>query len=255
MAERITSRSNPLMTHIRKLAASRAYRYEAGEYLGDGVKLLEEAVRWGAPLTAVVHTKKAALPELPDGVRIIEVPEDVMRSVSPMEAPQGVLFLARIPPMTLPESLEGERFLALEGVQDPGNIGTILRTADAFGAGGLFLLPGCADLYNPKTVRSSMGAIFRTPVWSCTLSQLRDLAERSSLPLLGTALRNDTVDVREADLRKSILLLGSEGRGLSGEALAVCGQTIRIPMEGRCESLNVAAAAAALLWEGYRADG
>ena len=97
-----------------------------------------------------------------------------------------------------------------------------------------------------------MGAVFRLPFWSCDLGQLLRLAERSGLPLLGAALREDTVDVREADLRRSVVLLGSEGRGLSEAALSACGQTVRIPMAGRCESLNVAAAAAVLLWEGYR---
>ena len=95
--ERITSRQNPLMAHIRKLASSRAYRNEAGEYLGDGVKLLEEAARWGASLTTVVFTAGTALPPLPTEVRLVEVPEGLMASISPMEAPQGVLFLARQP--------------------------------------------------------------------------------------------------------------------------------------------------------------
>ena len=252
MAERITSRANPLMVHIRKLAASRSHRYETGEYLGDGTKLLEEALRWGAALAVVVHTEEAALPPLPPEVRQVEVPPDVMRSVSPMEAPQGVLFLARIPPMTPPETLPEGRYLALEGVQDPGNVGTIMRTADAFGADGLFLLPGCADLYNHKTIRSAMGAVFRLPVWSCGLEALRTLAEGAGQPQTGTALREDTVDVRGADLRRGIILLGSEGKGLSEAALSACGRTVRIPMRERCESLNVAAAAAALLWEGFR---
>ena len=254
MAERITSRANPLMAHIRRLAASRSHRHETGEFLGDGAKLLEEAVRWGAALTAVVYTPGTALPALPEGVRLVEVPEDVMRSVSPMEAPQGALFLARIPDRTPPEALPGGRYLALEGVQDPGNVGAILRTADAFGAGGLILLPGCADLYNHKTVRSSMGALFRLPTWSCTLEQLRTLSVRTGLPLLGTALREDTIDLREADLGRSIVLLGSEGRGLSAAVLAVCDRTIRIPMDPRCESLNAASAASVLLWEAARGE-
>ena len=117
---------------------------------------------------------------------------------------------------------------------------------------GIFLLPGCADLYNPKTVRSSMGAIFRLPAWNVTLRELQGLAERSSLSLLGTALRPDTIDLRGISLQRSVILLGSEGKGLSEEAISLCGKTVRIPMEGKCESLNVAAAAAALLWEGYR---
>lgn len=252
MAERITSRSNALMTHIRKIGSSRSYRRETGEYLGDGVKLLEEAVRWGAPVTTVVYTAGTALPPLPADVRQVEVPRDLMASISPMEAPQGALFLARLPAEAPPEALTGRRYLVLEGVQDPGNVGTMLRTADAYEADGLILLEGCADRYNPKTVRASMGAIFRTPSWSCTLAELLPLLRAAELPLLGAALREDTVDVRQADLRRAAILVGSEGRGLSREALAACHQTVRIPMGPRCESLNAAVAAATLLWEGYR---
>ena len=145
------------------------------------------------------------------------------------------------------------RFLA--DLTDPEDAQGIISAGNLprfFDRGGLILLPGCADLYNHKTVRSSMGALFRLPAWSCTLEQLRTLSVRTGLPLLGTALREDTIDLREADLGRSIVLLGSEGRGLSEAALAACCQTIRIPMEAKCESLNVAAAAAAILWEGYR---
>ena len=252
MAERITSRTNPLMTHIRKLASSRPYRREKGEYLGDGVKLLEEAVKWGAALTAVVFTEGVQLPVLPENVRCVEVPGDVMKSISPMEAPQGALFTAKLPEEKLPEQLTGKRYIALEGVQDPGNVGTILRTADAYEADGVILLSGCADLYNPKTVRSAMGALFRVSAWNATLCELCDAAQRADLPLLGAALRSDTVDAREADLRNAVILIGSEGRGLSEEALAACNRTIRIPMSDRCESLNAAIAASTLLWEGYR---
>jgi len=253
--EHITSRSNRLLTHIRKLAASRSYRAEQGEYLCDGVKMLQEALQWNAPITAVVTTDAAGLPVLPQGVRAVEIPEDVMKSVSPMEAPQGVLFLVKMPECTLPEKLTAGRYLVLEGVQDPGNVGTMLRTADAFDADGMFLLAGCADLYNPKTVRSTMGAVFRRPVWSCTLEQLRALLNVSDLPLYGAALRHDTVDVRNVSLTNCAMLIGSEGRGLSEAALAACDKTVKIPMSERCESLNAAVAATALLWEGWRELG
>ena len=129
--ERITSRKNPLLMKIRKLSSGSARaRREAGEYLGDGVKLLEEALCWEAPLTTVVVTEGAQVPELPQGVRAIQVPQDVMETISPMNTPQGALFLARLPETTLPERLEGRRYLVLDGVQDPGNVGTISgRTA------------------------------------------------------------------------------------------------------------------------------
>ena len=120
------------------------------------MKLLEEAAHWGASLTAGVYTEGTSLPSLPEGVRLVEGPEGLMAAISPMEAPQGALFVAKQPGLGPPERLTGSRYLALEGVQDPGNVGTILRTADAFGVDGLFLLEGCADLYNPKTVRASM---------------------------------------------------------------------------------------------------
>ena len=250
--ERITSRSNQLLTHIRKLGTSRAYRREKGEYLCDGGKLLEEALRWSAPIAAVVCREGTALPPLPDGVRQVEVPADVLASVSPVETPQSLLFTVRMEGAEMPETLPGRRYLALEGVQDPGNVGTMIRTADAFDADGVLLLEGCADLYNPKTIRSTMGAVFRRPVYVCTLEDLTALAGRSGLPLWGAALREDTEDLRQADLRRGVILIGSEGRGLSAAALAACSRTVKIPMSGRCESLNAAVAAAVLLWEGYR---
>ena len=250
--ERITSRSNPLCTHLRKLSSSGSYRRERGEFLCDSPKLLEEALAHGGELRTVVYTERAALPPIPAGVRQVIVPEDVMKSVSPAQSPQGVLSVCALPERPLPERLEGARYVVLDGVQDPGNVGTILRTADAFGAGGLFLVNGCADLYNPKTVRATMGAVFRCPVWSCGVEALRILLEASGLPLYGAALRADTADVREVDYSRCALAIGSEGRGLSPELLAACTRTVRIPMREHCESLNAAVAAAVLLWEARR---
>ena len=156
--ERITSRKNPLLTQIRKLAAGNGRdRRAAGEYLGDGRKLLEEALKWHAPLTTVVVSEGVELPNLPPEVRAVQVPRDVMETISPMKTPQGALFLARLPETDPPETLAGDRYLVLDGVQDPGNVGTIWRTADALGADGLILVGNCADPYSPKVVRSSMG--------------------------------------------------------------------------------------------------
>jgi TrmH family RNA methyltransferase len=149
----------------------------------------------------------------------------------------------------LPEKLDGSRYVVLDGVQDPGNVGTILRTADAFWADGLFLVNGCADLYHPKTLRASMGAVFRCPVWTCGAMEAAALVKRSGIPLYGAALREDTRDVRDMDYSRAAAAIGSEGQGLSKELLALCSATVKIPMNGRCESLNAAAAAAALLWE------
>ena len=218
--ETITSRTNPLCTHLRKLSSSASYRRECGEFVCDSPKLLEEALLWQGAV----------------------------------QTPQGALAVCGIPERTLPEILDGRRYVVLDGVQDPGNVGTILRTADAFQADGVFLLPGCADPYNPKTVRATMGAVFRFPVWSCTPEQLRELLSRSGLPLYGTALRQDTVDVRAVDYSRCALAIGSEGKGLSQQMLEFCDRTVRIPMSPHCESLNAAAAAAVVLWEAARTD-
>lgn len=253
--EMITSRQNQLCTHIRKLVSSRSYRRRAGEFLCDSPKLLEEALLHGGALRTVVFTEGTALPDIPQEVRQVQVTEEIMRSISPMETPQGVLAVcAMVGESTLPETLTGRRYAVLDGVQDPGNVGTILRTADAFGADGLFLLNACADLYNPKTVRATMGAVFRCPVWSCQPGELRALLTRSGLPLYGAALREDTADARSVDYTRCAIAIGSEGKGLSEEVLALCDRTILIPMRAHCESLNAAAAAAVLLWEAARGE-
>ena len=250
--EVITSRQNALMTHIRKLSSSRSYRRKCGEYLADGVKLLEEALKWNAPIKTVVFTADAALPPIPEGVRLVQVPNDVMHSISPMEAPQGALFTVEMRETDLPETLSGKHYLVLDGLQDPGNVGTILRTADAFCCDGIFLVNACADAYNNKTVRATMGAIFRRAVYECSLEELNEILRASALPLYGTALREDTVDVKEADFSRCAVAIGSEGKGLSAEMLRMCEKTLKIPMNERCESLNAACAATVVLWEMYR---
>lgn len=252
--ETITSRQNPLCTHLRKLSSSAAYRRQCGEFLCDSPKLLQEALLWGSELHTVVVTAGTEAPPLPKGVRLVEVPADVMRSVSPMETPQGTLFTCAIHTEPLPETLAGRRYVVLDTLQDPGNVGTILRTADAFHADGMFLVNGCADLYNPKTLRATMGAVFRCPVWTVGAEELSALLKKSGIPLYGAALREDTLDARQADYSRCAIAIGSEGRGLTEGVLALCDRTIKIPMSEHCESLNAAAAATVLLWEAARND-
>ena len=252
--ETITSRQNPLCTHLRKLSSSAAYRRQCGEFLCDSPKLLQEALLWGSELHTVVVTAGTEAPPLPKGVRLVEVPADVMRSVSPMETPQGTLFTCAIHTEPLPETLAGRRYVVLDTLQDPGNVGTILRTADAFHADGMFLVNGCADLYNPKTLRATMGAVFRCPVWTVGAEELSALLKKSGIPLYGAALREDTLDARAVDYSRCAIAIGSEGRGLTESVLALCDRTIKIPMSEHCESLNAAAAATVLLWEAARND-
>lgn len=248
--EKITSRTNPLITHIRKLTADRKYRRANGQMVCEGPKMLAEALKWGAKPDVLICAPGYALPEhLPDGVRVVEVPADLLRSVAPTETPQKVLFLCSLPARGLPEKLNGSRYLVLDGLQDPGNVGTLWRTADAFGADGLFLLPGCADPWNPKTLRSTMGACFRLPVWEGALDDLKALLGREGLPLYATALREDTADIRDMNLSRAAVVIGSEGKGVSQAVLDASEKTIKIPMTERCESLNAAAAGTVVLWQ------
>lgn len=248
--ESITSRQNRLAVHIRKLGAEGKYRRSQKQYLCEGEKLVGEALRWSAGVETLVYARGKTPPEdLPQEIRLVEVPEGLFESLSTVETPQGVLAVCRRPETALPETMAPGGYLVLDGLQDPGNVGTIWRTADALGAAGVVLLPRCADPFSPKTVRSTMGACFRLPVWETDLEHLCPRLEAAEIPLYATALREDTADVRELPLERAAVVIGSEGRGISQEALARCEKTIRIPMRERCESLNAAAAATVVLWE------
>lgn len=250
--ERITSRANPLLGHMKKLIKDRSYRREKGEFLCDGVKMLEEAIKWGAEITAVLVSDGLDVP-LPQKGRIAQVPPGVMESVSPMKAPQGVVFTCKIPSQERFDLQNVKTLLLLDGLQDPGNVGTIWRSASAFGTDGLLLTGHSADPYNWKAVRASMGAVFRLPVMELEYTDLKALCDQTGLPLFGTALRDDTEDLRSIDpAQPCILAVGSEGPGLSSELLSLCEKTVKIPMESGCESLNAAMAATVALWERYR---
>lgn len=248
--ERITSRQNPLFQKLRKLNASASFRRQQGLFLCEGPKLLAEALKWGVPVESLVKVPEFGSPSGLD-CRMVETPGDVLRSLADTGTPQGVVFTCPLPNTALPDKLTPGRYLVLDGVQDPGNVGTVWRTADAFGASGLLLTGDCADPFSPKVIRASMGACFRLPVWRGEREAVAELLKKSGIPLYATALRADTVDVREADLSRAALVIGSEGRGISAELLALCEKTLKIPMEPKCESLNAAVAAAIILWEGY----
>ena len=245
MEERISSRKNPLLQQVRKLLASRAERRKQGLFVGDGVKLLEEAVKYWPGLQTVILSDGVEA-EVPEGVRVVRVPEDVMASISPMEAPQGALFLAKLPEQA--EFVPQKGMLILDGIQDPGNIGTILRTADAMDV-PVVLLEGCADPWSWKVVRSTMGAAFRRPVYQASWEEVLCACRAANIPIGVTALSDRAVDIRSADLREMALVIGSEGRGVRKEILENADRELIIPMNPHCESLNAAIAAAIVMWE------
>ena len=245
MTERISSRKNPLLQQVRKLLSSKKERENAGLFVADGTKLLAEAVKYYPGLDTVILSEGVEA-EVPEHVRTVRVPEDVMASISPMETPQGALFLCCLPEKTVFEPKPG--MLLLDGIQDPGNIGTILRTADALEV-PVVLLEGCADPYSHKVVRSSMGAVFRTPVVQSTWEQVCAACKEAGIPIGVTALSDRAKDLRKADLSKMAVVIGSEGRGVRQTILDHADAELIIPMNPRCESLNAAIAASIVMWE------
>ncbi len=241
MEVRITARKNPLLQQVRKLLTSRKEREASGLFVADGTKLLTEAVRYWPGLDTVILSDGVEA-QVPEHVRLIRVPEDVMASISPMQTPQGALFLCRLPEKTAFQPKPG--MLLLDGIQDPGNLGTILRTADALEV-PVALLEGCADPYSHKTVRASMGAVFRSPVVTTTWQEVK----QSGIPVAVTALSDSAVDLRNADLKSMAVVIGSEGQGVRREILDAADAQLIIPMNPRCESLNAAIAASIVMWQ------
>ena len=245
MTERITARKNPLLQQVRKLITSRKERENSGLFVADGTKLLTEAVKWWPGLETVILSDGVEA-EIPEGVRVVAVPKDVMESISPMQTPQGALFLCRLPEKKAFTPAPG--MLLLDGIQDPGNLGTILRTADALEI-PVVLLEGCADPYGHKVVRASMGAVFRRSVVQTTWAQAKEACEKAKVPVAVTALSDRAVDIRTADLRKMAVVIGSEGQGVRKEILDSAQAELIIPMNENCESLNAAIAAAIVMWQ------
>ena len=243
--QRITSRKNPLLQQVKKLFSSRRERESAGLFAADGTKLLEEAVKYCPGLHTVILSDEIQL-NLPERVRLVRVPGDVMESISPMASPQGAVFLCRLPEKTPFCSKPGS--LILDGIQDPGNLGTILRTADALDV-PVTLLEGCADPYSHKVVRSSMGAVFRTPVITASWEQVRASCQAAQIPIAVTALEEGAVDIRQAALPQMAVVIGSEGQGVRREIMEAAEHKLIIPMNPHCESLNAAVAAAITMWQ------
>ena len=245
MEQRITARKNPLLQQVRKLLTSRKERETAGLFVADGTKLLQEAVRWYPELDTVILSDGVEA-QVPEHVRVVRVPGDVMESISPMQTPQGALFLCRLPQKK--ELIPQAGMLVLDGIQDPGNLGTILRTADALEI-PVVLLEGCADPYSHKVVRASMGAVLRNQPVQTTWEQLQTACAASGIPIGVTALSDRAKDLRDAQLQKMAVVIGSEGQGVRKEILENADAELIIPMNPRCESLNAAVAATIVMWE------
>lgn len=249
----IESRQNGTLRHLARLAREKKYRRASGEMVCEGEKLLGEALSSGARVKTVLLRSDAgdslralAAQAEAAGAVLASAPPPLFSLASDVETPQGVIFTCESP--VIPGALPAVQCaLLLDGVQDPGNLGTIIRSADAFGLEALIFCEGCADPTAPKVVRSTMGAVFRQPLYRLPLTQAVERLRALGLPVYAAALRQDSVPV--TSLGPCAVIVGSEGHGVSAESLALCDRPILLPMTGRAESLNAGVAASLLIWE------
>ncbi len=245
--EKISSRKNQYIVHIRRLAADGDYRRECGEFVCDGEKLLHEAVSSGMRVTSVLGVEDIVPPA---GASAYVAPPALVEYASALKNSPGPVFTVGIPEIRVPN--RPGRVIVLENVQDPGNVGTVIRAADALGVDVVALVGDCADLYSPRTVRGTMGAVFRQPVVRIGLDELHGFLSSRGLRLFGAALREGAEDIRAVSLAGAAVAIGNEGSGLSEGLLSLCDKSIVIPMAPWSESLNAAMAATIVMWEMVR---
>lgn len=259
----ITSASNPRIKQWSALL-TRKGRDAQQAFLLEGVHLVVEALRSSAAIHTVLYDLDKAMPQelqaywgktsSAAGTEWIGVSAAVLGKCTETQTPQGIVAVCGKPELSAASFLEQKEALvvAVDGVQDPGNLGTIIRTADAVGATGVLLGTGTVDLYNPKTVRSTMGSLFHLPVAQCELRTLLPQAREQGIRLVGTRL-GAARHCYELDMREPTwFLMGNEGSGLSADIAAYVDTDVIIPMRGKAESLNVAMATSVLLYEAMR---
>ena len=249
----ITSRNNERIKDIVRLR-ERKFRTESGRFFIEGIHLAEEYIRHCGFPAEVYFTEKAynsyrdffAL--LPDDI-LYSVSDGVFEKISTESSPQGVLCVckAKAFTQTLPE---GKSFLFLESVRDTGNLGTIIRTAVSLGVEGIVLSPDCADIYNPKTLRASMGAVFAADIFMPAEFSAAVTAAKKYGKVYATALYDNSLELGKFNVCKNdSFIIGNEGQGITEEIRSLADNTVIIPMTGKTESLNAAAAAAIIIWE------
>jgi len=246
--EKITSRSNSVCVHLKKLGKNKSYRDEQKQFLCDGFKLLCEAADSGVKINTVISSRLLDFDFL-ENARVFHADESLIDSISPLKNSQGLLFSCRKPDDNFDYS-PGTHIL-LDGIQDPSNVGAIIRSSLAFGIRSVMLMDTTADVYNPKAVRASMGAVFKQRIRGIKLNNLSAL-KRTGVRVVGTANDGNSKSIKKASVKDSIIVLGSEGHGITREIQDLCDEMVKIPLESNCESLNVAVAASIIMWEAYR---
>ena len=253
----IESKDNNFFKSIKKLKEKRV-RQKEGKFILEGFRLIEEATKANMEIEYIILSKgseeklqNSILKELIDDGKIYIFSSSLFSQISSTEHPQGVIAIVKNKKMII--DLEGQFFLICDKVQDPGNLGTIIRTGHAAGVDGIILTKGTVDIYNDKTIRSTMGSIFYVPIFydNEDFSIIKKLKD-SGVSLVTTSLEKSK-DFFEEDLKGKIMLaVGNEGNGISNELFELANKKVKIPMPGGAESLNVAVATSIILFEKVR---
>ena len=240
----ITSKANSVVKSTKKLHQK---KYRKSVYLIEGWHLFEEAVQAGVRIEKIFALESyrdqlAAFPQT------VWVSEDILQDLADMQTPQGIVAVIQKEEVGLPDFSQG-KFLFLEDVQDPGNVGTMIRTADAAGFTGVIVSDKSADIYSLKTLRSMQGSHFHLPIYRMSLASFIEETKKTAMPILATTLSRDSKDYRElSPLEDFALVMGNEGQGISPIMAESANQLVHIGMKGRAESLNVAVAAGILMF-------
>jgi len=259
----ITSLANPIIKDIKALT-NKKDREESGTFMAEGLKLVIDALELGWTIRTLIYAKAAkgkplveqvAARTVAHGGLVLEVSEKVLSSVTRRDNPQMVVGVFEQRWKSLAEIMPGagETLVALDRVRDPGNLGTIIRTADAAGASAVLLIGDCTDPFSLETVRATMGSVFAVPVVRASAEDFLAWQKRSGAQVVATHLAG-AVDYRTVDYRKkpTVLLMGNEQSGLPENLAGSADRTVRIPQQGRADSLNLAIATAVMLFEARR---
>ena len=257
----ITSSSNKLIKDIKCLHKKKG-RWNEKCFFIEGTRSIDQCMSSDGKIKYVVYSSEL-LGE--DGLMLLkhienqdystyQVTEKIFKEISDTDSPQGILAVVEFNEYILEESLKEDNFfIVLDRVQDPGNLGTIIRTADAFGANGVIVTSGCVDVYNPKTIRSTMGSIFQIPIIHIgNISEAIDSLKDKGISVISSSLETDKY-LYDIDLKSDCaLVIGNEGKGISEEVIKSSDQLVKIPMSGDAESLNAAIASGVLMYEVLR---
>ncbi|MFI3226713.1 MAG: RNA methyltransferase [Clostridia bacterium] len=248
--EYITSKDNAKIKNFIKLVSDKKYRKQTELFVCEGEKVLNEAISWGIKIDTLIMSEDFSGKHCENyeelNATVITVPRHLFEKISDTKSPQGVVFSC--PMITKNEEnflKNAKKVIILDNLQDPGNMGTIIRTGAAFGIDAIILLNNCVDHYAPKVVRSTMNAIFSIPVISMSVS---DCFEQINLPIYATYLDEHSQNIGEVDMHQCAVIIGNESKGVSEEVANYADKKIIIPIKS-VESLNASVAASIVMWE------